>query len=333
MIVPVVITAIAVFPFLLYIVFNNESLIPTSIKMHELPEEAKSRKPVNPNIPNARGTAETENAPGEEGKLLSLEEIMNPFLDKGGATFGAVVMAVTLVAVLALNAAKTSIGEIPVFYVTLPAAVVTFVWDLSYGWLHRHETREIARKGRKELERARLERAMREKGEKKPAESPEIQPAESSATSLPDQQGLQLAQLSSRKGTLGSASGANEAAMTSDNFEMSPVQEIGKADKSDEKRQLQQPRRRTTLLSLAKDAFRWSQETFPTATAVLTHLPYALIPFAFGMFVLVQALVTKGWVEIFALGWDKWVTKTGVVGAVGGMGFLSVVLCNVRPLI
>jgi hypothetical protein len=47
------------------------------------------------------------------------------------------------------------------------------------------------------------------------------------------------------------------------------------------------------------------------------------------MFVLVQALVTKGWVPVFAYGWDHWVNKTGTVGAVGGMGFLSVILCNV----
>jgi Na+/H+ antiporter NhaD/arsenite permease-like protein len=58
-------------------------------------------------------------------------------------------------------------------------------------------------------------------------------------------------------------------------------------------------------------------------------LPLPLVPFAFAMFVLVQALVTKGWVPVFAYGWDHWVGKTGTVGAIGGMGFLSVILCNV----
>ena len=64
-------------------------------------------------------------------------------------------------------------------------------------------------------------------------------------------------------------------------------------------------------------------------TAVASHLPFALIPFAFCMFTLVQALVTKGWIAVFAYGWDHWVTKTGTVGAIGGMGFLAVILCNV----
>ena len=88
-------------------------------------------------------------------------------------------------------------------------------------------------------------------------------------------------------------------------------------------------RARATFVSLVSDAYRWSRETFPTVTAVLAHLPFALVPFAFAMFVLVQALVTKGWVQVFAYGWDHWVQKTGTVGSIGGMAFLSVVLCNV----
>jgi hypothetical protein len=83
------------------------------------------------------------------------------------------------------------------------------------------------------------------------------------------------------------------------------------------------------LLSLASDTYRWLQETFPTVTVVVSHMPFPLVPFALSMFVLVQALVTKGWVPVFAYGWDHWVNKTGTVGAVGGMGFLSVILCNV----
>lgn len=103
----------------------------------------------------------------------------------------------------------------------------------------------------------------------------------------------------------------------------------------------------TSLVSLAEDAYQWCQETFPTVTAVLAHLPFALVPFALSMFVLVEALVTKGWVPVFSYGyvlepsplhrrlltphatsWDHWVEKTGTLGAIGGMAFLSVILCN-----
>lgn len=159
MIVPVVVTAIVIFPFLLYIIFADVSLIPLSIEMHELSDEAKAKKPVNPNIPHARGNDdEAEEDNPEQIKSLSLEEIMNPFLDKGGAAFGAVIMAATLVTLLVLNAATDSGHERPVYWVTLPAAFVMLCWDLASGWIYRHETREIAAKGRRELEIARERR-------------------------------------------------------------------------------------------------------------------------------------------------------------------------------
>ncbi|KAK8090412.1 hypothetical protein PG997_005373 [Apiospora hydei] len=85
-----------------------------------------------------------------------------------------------------------------------------------------------------------------------------------------------------------------------------------------------QPPEPTTLASLLRDAQAWSRATFPTATTVLSLLPFPLVPFAFAMFVLVEALVTKGWVPVFAYGWHHWVNKTGTVGAIGGMGFVSV---------
>ena len=86
---------------------------------------------------------------------------------------------------------------------------------------------------------------------------------------------------------------------------------------------------RPTLTSLVADAYLWSQMTFPTATVSLTNLHFALVPFAFSMFVLIQALVHKGWVPVFAHGWDHRVNKTGTVGSIFGMGFLSTILCNV----
>jgi Na+/H+ antiporter NhaD/arsenite permease-like protein len=307
-IVPVVITAVVLFPFLLYIVFADESLIPVSIQMHELPEELKNKTPVNPNIPNARANMEgqeDEHLNDETGQLLSLEEIMNPFLDKKGAAFGGIIMAVTLVAVLALNAASSSSGEHPVFWVTVPAAVVLIVFDLAMGWIARKETREIARQGRERLETS---HAKKEKdgGLQPVQESSLTEPSESDtiAEKVPEEE---------------TPSSHAKVAVGYPNVTGTAVEE-GRKDA---------PCSRTTLSSLTVKSWRWLQETFPTSTTVLAHLPLALIPFAFCMFVLVQALVSHGWVSVFAYGWDHWVSKTGTVGAVGGMGFLSVVLCNV----
>lgn len=312
-IVPVVITAIVLFPFLLYIVFADESLIPVSIKMHELPEEIKNKKPINPNIPNARANMEEqedEHLNDEAGQLLSLEEIMNPFLDKKGAAFGGIIMAATLIAVLALNASSASSGEHPVFYVTVPAAVILIVFDLALGWMNRKETREIARQSRDKLEISHAEKQQQRR----------LQPIDELPSAVPSEtEPSPISEITPEEEKSPQHVPAAMVTGKSSDSE-APKLEDGK-DKT--------PSKPTTLSSLVVDLWRWAQETFPTSTTVLAHLPLALIPFAFCMFVLVQALVSRGWILVFAHGWDHWVSKTGTVGAIGGMAFLSVILCNV----
>ncbi|KAK4497862.1 hypothetical protein PRZ48_010517 [Zasmidium cellare] len=300
-IVPVVATVIVLFPILLFGVFRNTDLVPRKIELHELPEEAKLREPVNPNIPRNQPTSarhgqdETKEQREEREQLASLEEIMNPYLDKVSATVGAVVMAATLITILALNASSSSGSEVPVFYITLPAAVVMLCWDLTWGWIHRHDTRTIARGG---VEKTEFD-------EKDAAASPE--PPKAHIDDGNNAEDIQN-EPTSHTGTTGT--GAPES------------KKIEFQEKS------LNPEVRPTLQSKAIEWYRWLQETFPTAMAVLSHLPYKLVPFAFCMFVLVQGLVTKGWVPVFAHGWDEWVKRTGVVGAIGGMAFVSVILCN-----
>lgn len=381
MIVPVVVTAVVLFPFLLYIIFADEKLIPMEITMHELSNAQKEKPAVNPNIPHSRGVLEEdeEYTPDgtEKAKSLPLEEIMNPFLDRKGAAFGALVMTVTLITVLALNASSQAGHERPIFYVTLPAAFVMFVWDVVFGWLNRHKTREIARKGREEIQRAREERAAaRREGAQQNSSASNLEGAgiEQSRheTILPltssnledsntpkvlvsepgkDRTSAKLAQKNDDmpQHALGDISSSNEKSF--DDIKEGPdnrvlpytsvegnlrqrvegglkERDLETQDTPFSRAEQQQPRP-ATLASLSAKAYRWSQETFPTVTVVVTHLPWALIPFAFAMFVLVQSLVSKGWVQVFAYGWDHWVNVSGNVGAIGGMGFLSVVLCNV----
>ncbi|KAJ1305808.1 hypothetical protein OPQ81_010537 [Rhizoctonia solani] len=68
---------------------------------------------------------------------------------------------------------------------------------------------------------------------------------------------------------------------------------------------------------------------FPTPITTLRRLPYPLLPFAFAMFILVQGLASTGWIAVFAGWWAAWARVSGIVGVVGGMGFVSVCLCNV----
>ncbi|KAI0477262.1 hypothetical protein GGR56DRAFT_398861 [Xylariaceae sp. FL0804] len=431
MIVPVVITVIVLFPFLLYVVFRDEALIPQSIMMHDLSEEAKARPPVNPNIPNARGTAEEaekQEANNEEGQLLSLEEIMNPFLDHWGAGFGAFIMISTLIALLILNAVTDTKKKNPVYWVTLPAAFIMFCWDISFGWIKRQETREIAWEGRRQIKEAQRKREEEEEAARRLVDeqdgaqsamlvlnnptltltrSPESLPLEPQTTTAhkDDRHAGNAVMVSDRGDPLppsGAISGriddscktpmtstlvapnshdSRTPASTSSPESSIPAEDESVSNAGPKARSVDAPGEKVassfggisppqaakgdlptsqdskesqvayqkgsdqekqppneidelrgnhgaTLVSLSKDAYRWSQETFPTTTAVIAHLPFALVPFAFSMFILVQGLASKGWVEVFAYGWDHWVDKTGTIGSIGGMGFLSVVLCN-----
>ncbi|KAI1268185.1 hypothetical protein F5Y18DRAFT_415641 [Xylariaceae sp. FL1019] len=397
MIVPVVITALLLFPFLLYFVFADEKLIPNTITMHDLSEDQKKEKPVNPHIPFARGSAaeeEKRSADTAEGNLLSLVEIMNPFLDKPGAIVGGTIITAALVSILVINAKSGINGhETPVFYITLPAAVIMLAFDIAWGWINRHETREISRAGRRQVEEEEI-RVVAQKNAEAGVLVPGMETPESFNAHTSDEEkteGIAVGQDYAADGSSASEAGnqlsvggssphdSSVAMLTAmkgakpvsrtleQTGQLSPSQEIKhaspqiRADTQNtqrtqttqntissrgvekEKRSAQEAvasatsetmgERRTgdrqqTLVSISTDAYRWSQETFPTVVAVLAHLPFALLPFAFEMFILVQGLSTKGWVPVFAYGWDHWIDKTGTVGAVGGMGFLSVILCN-----
>lgn len=333
MIVPVIVTAVVLFPFLLYIVFAEETLIPLKIEMHQLTPEEQAKVPVNPNIPDGRGVAEEQekqHVNDEQGKVLSLEEIMNPFVDKKGAAFGALIMSATLITLLAVNASDQKGGkDVPVFYITLPAAAVMFCWDLGFGWINRKETREIARVGREEKERFRAEQARLAALEDEPLSEAQPEGQESAGGGIPQQPAMSESgddvtpELASSVAKLvpkdDNSQDEQSASVTST---PNGKQELDRPNSShrpqastgedEEKRvfservsdEVARQQERSTVVSLIDDFHRWSQETFPTVTAVLSHLPYALLPFAFSMFVLVQALVTNGWVPVFAYGWD-----------------------------
>lgn len=313
-IVPVIVTAILMFPFLLYVVFRGESLIPSSIDMHELPEEARQRKPVNPNIPSI------EVGDDDESKLVSLEEIMNPYLDKWSAIFVASIMAVALITVLALNAATAGTGgqSYPVFWVTLPAAFLAFCFDVSMGWAKRHETREIAQKRRQESEAAKHQGAVNPNdpcsGDLKRLEAGEESDSGNSTNGADGRP-------PSSDGSHGAPANTETIQPVKDLERAAGATDANRATGADHCKEIspqpQQPTH-TTLSSLARNAWSWARDTFPNASHVLSLLPYPLVPFAFSMFVLVQALVTKGWIPLFAHGWDAWVNKTGTVGAIGG---------------
>ncbi len=83
--------------------------------------------------------------------------------------------------------------------------------------------------------------------------------------------------------------------------------------------------RHTTLQS----TFHSISYRLPTFTSIFTRLPLPLLPFAFSMFILVEALSANGWIDVWAGWWGTYVARTGLAGSIFMMGLLSVVGCNV----
>lgn len=422
LIIPVLCTAIALFPLLIYVVFADFRLIPLRIEMHPLPSERQARQPVNPDISGGGGLLTDEG--GEERgerRALTLEDITTLLRDKQGAFFGTVAMAATIVILLVLNAVYLSGGGHPDYWVTLPAALVVFSKDLVVGWHNRHRTREAYRLDREKAQRFRAEEARKEEQKKREELMRQPRRELNHGSCSPAEMCMSSAQL---QGSSGAGSGTNSIirpdgeaislngtipfppavsnppsptimgcmlkegdplsfvtnnhhhpsvvmitqggcksqkdktfdeendktgkkqipdTISSTNSDSENVSDVGKSqglsniklEPADDnkmeglKEGLNDLERRRTLQSLVVGAYVWFHDTFPTATEALRNLPFSLVPFALSMFVLVQALVSTGWVPIFAHGWTLWVGKTGTVGAIASMGFLSVILCNV----
>jgi Na+/H+ antiporter NhaD/arsenite permease-like protein len=139
MIVPKMMTALLLFPFLLYIIFQDESLIPQLIE--QLPEEMRERSPVNNDIFFHQGEPKSEDIlqnTREEAIKDDIRSVSTPWLNKASAYTGSIVMVASVVILLALNAVYLSKGGNTDFWATLPAAVLMICWDSGSDWFREN---------------------------------------------------------------------------------------------------------------------------------------------------------------------------------------------------
>lgn len=336
-IVPVLGTIILLFPCLLWLLFRKDGLIPHVIELEELPENIKNAEPVNPNIPQEYHKQLTP----EEQSALAISTVLNPYLDKKSAIVGVIIMSATLVTILVMNATSSNGHEHPVFWVTLPAAVLMLSWDICFGWIHRHESRQLAANSSNiGLASKRIsgseEVAYRTDDQESVTELPaDVEKKGLSEESVDEQADTERQSRKALHDAVREKSPRADRSQTPSKenvLEKIAIQNEERTNSKHSKSEMaaaMQSSERRTLHSETIRGWKWLRRTFPASSVVMTHLPFPLVPFALCMFVLVQALVTKGWVAVFAYGWDHWVDRTGVVGAIGGMGFLSIVLCNV----
>jgi Na+/H+ antiporter NhaD/arsenite permease-like protein len=82
-------------------------------------------------------------------------------------------------------------------------------------------------------------------------------------------------------------------------------------------------RKRSNLVSLRAQF----DVHFPTFSIALPRLPFALVPFAFSQFILIEALAHQGWIDIFAV-WLVRATGRQIYPTIWVIGVLGVFLCN-----
>ncbi|KAI7780479.1 hypothetical protein LA080_015992 [Diaporthe eres] len=270
---------------------------------------------------------------------------------------GVFLMFTSLTILLGLTA--LGYNDIQVFWVTLPASFVMFCWDTVFGWLHRWETREIARQGMEEVQRSKAEAEWRQReriGQDlaccDSTNAPQRDVLPFAAMDEIVEAELKMASPAALSQLATSATPvnvrrriswpykvrhiANMAARDGDGLPekrtAKPMNDIpGGLDSQVNTKTAPQPRKGNFLTkfeSVFSSLGLWFKHTLPTVAYTARHIPFSNIPFALPLFILVQALASTGWVTIMARGWGAWVDKTGVVGGICGMAFLSMILCN-----
>ncbi|KAK0563561.1 hypothetical protein OC861_004747 [Tilletia horrida] len=266
-------------------------------------------------------------------------------VDKTGAIFVSFVMAATLGILIATSVT----GHVKVYQIALPGAGVCLIRDASVDWLA--------------WRKARLEEGKRKTGAND--EAPNTVAEGSQGQTAVDAQGN--GHLSTEgSGTPAEASNGDielttiqkpDAHVLSVNGKPSETSEptapagetVSRADpiESNASSAPNQPGTDTSTEGVHQqkrpegDRLRpvslWSKlsnfnsrfsEIFPTVSIVLSRLPFPLLPFAFGMFILVQGLDHVGFIWILADGVGK-VCAHGPAATAFFISLLGIILCNV----
>jgi len=233
-------------------------------------------------------------------------------VDPWGGIFGTVLFVIVIILLISLSAVGLLEGVQGVWSITAPAGIIMLIRDC---W---HDL--VVRRGRDEKARKEGLVAVKDKDER------------------------EMTQVG-RRGSVGGEGGDEVASPPVTEVPKTEVDNAMVREGSDQDGGPSKPSPEpTTLTSTAQDPapsppgqnttspllapVRLFTNRFPTASLVISRLPLQLIPFAFSMFILVEALSYTGWIRVFATWWAAWVDVGGVAGAIWLMGVISVLGCN-----
>jgi Na+/H+ antiporter NhaD/arsenite permease-like protein len=209
-------------------------------------------------------------------------------LDPKGAWVGSILLGTCLAVILIV-----SFFKIDVWKISLPFAVAKFIWDL--GWDHYRYEHDLIPSDKDE----------------------DISPPETKAEHPADPEAVAEHELQRR--------------MTSDTTPRSPRSpppldpRILRTSTSISISQTLAVRKSSSRLA---DLIESLERRFPTFFTALPRLPFALVPFAFSQFILIEGLAHQGWIDIFAT-WLVRATGRQIHPTIWIVGVLGVFMCNI----
>ncbi|KAJ9104668.1 hypothetical protein QFC21_002166 [Naganishia friedmannii] len=291
LVLPVLATSLVLLPLLMFGVFNDEELVPRRLE-----------------------------TPDVEPKTA--------LIDRNGAIFGSTLLAITLVSLVTLSAVNLLHGVEGVWTVTAPAAVLMLcrdIWhDLRHGGFQDKQP-DMKTQGSGDLDGRQRRTESGERASSSIDGSPrQGQVIEMTETSMESRRPASLTQrFSSVKQPPFTAPSSSTTVPPSG---LAPPTNALKPANASANHSPTGPV--TTKTSLAS-TFTALKLRLPTVSYVVSRLPLPLLPFAFSMFILVEALQHVGWIRVWGGWWKAWVEVGGLPGAVWLMATLSVLGCNV----
>lgn len=315
---PTLAGAVVLFPILRFVVFRGERMIPRTL----------SPPKVDPK---------------------------SALVDPLGGIFGASLFLVTIVCLVSLSAGGLLEGVEGVWTVTAPAALIMLVRDCVHDVIvrkrdeERREKEELVRvkEGREKVDIKALgdftsdrEKGVSERGEPKNETGDTITgPLDDGAqASGNDVTGVGQDRDDGRKADRATLSeevggGDDQARDSNDAIKESKLNasmSLSDAGPGTSERGQSAGTNVSPARSPGPPLLHSLSDTFPTPALILTRLPLPLIPFAFSMFILVEALQHTGWIRVFGGWWAAWVRAGGTAGSVWLMGTIGGLGCNVE---
>jgi len=217
--------------------------------------------------------------------------VRSVLLDPIGACVGSFMLASALILCLVV-----SFFGIDVWMISLPFAVAKFIYDVA--WDHYRFVREKPMLGR---------------GQKGPDENG-MEPADS----------VILDPLDPRTDHRSRHRQSSIPLPTTDKLNSLPASDLTSSNKPLLPCKTFVAKWRSKLIGVHKRL----HTHFPTFFTALPRLPFALVPFAFSQFILIEALSHQGWIDLFGT-WLLRATHGEMYRTIWLIGVLGVILCNI----